>query len=276
MPPMEMIGLYSADAVRYWAASTGLGKDAIISEEKIQLGAKLVTKLWNVARFSERFLEGYWPTGIAPALSPADRWILSRTQRLIRRATGLWENYDYAAAKSETEAFFWRDLADNYLEMAKLRLYDENDPGREGARFALYHVLLAVIKFFAPILPHVTEEIYQGLFAATQGEASIHRSAWPVPDESLEDAAAEGAGEALVDIATAVRRYKSEQNLSLGTKLERLQLATRVPAMAEALQGAVGDLASITRAQRVEVGSNLDPNLEEIQRDGVVWVALKR
>ena len=57
MAPMEMIERYSADAVRYWAASTGLGKDAVISEEKIQLGAKLVTKLWNVARFASVSLE---------------------------------------------------------------------------------------------------------------------------------------------------------------------------------------------------------------------------
>jgi len=56
MPPMEMLEQYSADAVRYWTSSTGFGKDSIISEEKIQIGAKLITKLWNVARFAERFL----------------------------------------------------------------------------------------------------------------------------------------------------------------------------------------------------------------------------
>ena len=55
LPPLEMIERYSADAVRYWAASTGPGKDAVISEEKIKLGARLVNKLWNMARFSARF-----------------------------------------------------------------------------------------------------------------------------------------------------------------------------------------------------------------------------
>ena len=122
MPPMEMIERYSADAVRYWAASTGPGKDAVISEEKIQMGAKLVTKLWNVARFSERFLEGYTPQAagdLAGQFTPADRWILARLQQLIRRVTALFQDYDYAAAKSEVEIFFWRDLADNYLEMCK-------------------------------------------------------------------------------------------------------------------------------------------------------------
>ncbi len=61
MPPLEMMGRYSADAVRYWAASTAPGKDAIISEEKIQMGARLANKLWNVARFAERFISGVSP-----------------------------------------------------------------------------------------------------------------------------------------------------------------------------------------------------------------------
>ncbi len=61
MSPLEMIDRYSADAVRYWAASTSPGKDAVISEEKIQMGARLVTKLWNVARFCEPFLQDYRP-----------------------------------------------------------------------------------------------------------------------------------------------------------------------------------------------------------------------
>ncbi|OGO65871.1 MAG: valine--tRNA ligase, partial [Chloroflexi bacterium RBG_19FT_COMBO_47_9] len=71
MPPIEMIEKYSADAVRYWAASSSPGRDAVISEEKIQAGARLITKLWNVARFCERFLEGYTPGLMLTDISPA-------------------------------------------------------------------------------------------------------------------------------------------------------------------------------------------------------------
>jgi valyl-tRNA synthetase len=273
MPPLEAFDLHSADAVRYWAASTGLGKDAVISEEKIQAGARLVTKLWNVARFSERFLAGYTPPAEMPPLSPADRWILSRTQRLIRRVTELFQRYDYAAAKSEVETFFWRDLADNYLEMAKLRLYGEAHAGREGARCALHHVLLVVLKLFAPILPYVTEEIYQGLFAGPAG-GSIHRAAWPISDERLEDDDAEAAGEALVAIATAVRRYKSEHNLPLSNELARLQLAPSVPALASGLLEAEADLMSITRARQIDLGESTDPALEPVPAEGEIAVAL--
>jgi valyl-tRNA synthetase len=275
MSPLEMIGHHSADAVRYWAASTGPGKDSIISEEKVQAGARLVTKLWNVARFSERFVEGYRPPLQIPALSPADRWILSRTQGLIRRVTGLFQAYDYAAAKSEVESFFWRDLADNYLEMAKLRLYEPGRADRESACYALHQALLTLLKLFAPILPYVTEEVYRGLFAEC-GEESIHRSRWPAADERLEDASAEAAGETLVSIATAVRRYKSEHNLPLGSEVALLQLATADAAVAAMLRQAEADLASITRARGIAVVEQLSPDLESLELAGSVAAALRR
>jgi len=276
MPPMQMIEKYSADAVRYWAASTGLGKDTIISEEKISLGSKLVTKLWNVAKFSQRFLENYQPPAELPGFTPTDRWMLSRTQRLIQRATELFRSYDYAAAKSETESFFWRDLADNYLEMAKERLYDETNEMRDGARYTLYHVLLTVIKLFAPILPYITEQIYLSLFATSGGEDSLHNSRWPIASEALLSDTADAAGEALIEVATAVRRYKSESNISLGAELKRLQLATTESATAGILQAARDDIMSVTRARQIEVTESLDADLETIKAEGAIKVALVR
>jgi valyl-tRNA synthetase len=251
---LEMVTAFSADAVRYWAASTGFGKDTIISEEKIALGAKLVTKLWNVARFAERFLAGYSPPAAPPSdLAPTDRWLLARLHRLIERVGALWQGYEYAAAKSETEAFFWRELADNYLELAKARLYAPAAPGHEAARYTLHAAALATVKLFAPILPYVTDAIYTGLFAETDGAVSVHRAAWPQVDRALIDEAAEQTGEALVAIATAVRRHKSEANLSLGAELPRLELRTADAGLATALYAALADLGSVTRAREIAV-----------------------
>ena len=245
--PEEMIDKYSADAVRYWAASTAIGKDAVINEAKIEAGAKLATKLWNVARFSQRFLADYLPPEKLPPLTLADRWLLAQTHQLIRRVTELFENYDYASAKSETEQFFWRVLADNYLELAKLRLYAE-DQESEGARFALYHALLTTLKLFAPILPHITERIYASMFAQTDGADSIHRARWPELTDSWWDETAVSQGDYLVEIATAVRRYKSQNNLSLGSELSTIYLRTTDVALGAALLASEKDLQSITRA----------------------------
>ncbi len=263
-----MIEKYSADAVRYWAASTGPGKDAVISEEKVQAGARLATKLWNVARFSERFIQQARDLhqAIPDQLSPADRWILARLQALVRRCTGLLLEYDYAAAKSEIESFFWSDLADNYLEMCKQRLYGGNggQDQPEGALYTLYHVLLTTLKLFGPFLPFITEEIYQVLFAQdeirTDGTpVSLHTSGWPVVEPAFDDETALASGSALVEVATAVRRYKSDHNLSLGTGLSRVQLASADVALLATLQQAEADLRSITRSQKLEFSLKTGP-----------------
>ena len=282
--PEEMIAKYGADAIRYWAASTGFGRDTIISEEKMQAGAKLVTKLWNVARFSQRFLgdfsglplpstSGEHPRAERPNLFPADRWILSRTQHTIRRSTQLFRVYDYAGAKGEVETFFWRDLADNYLELVKDRLYGEDEPAREAARYGLYHAFLATIKLFAPFLPHVTDEIYRALIRVP---GSLHRGSWPEVDEDLESEESAAMGEVLLEVVSAVRRYKSEHNMSVGAKLERLQLAPREPAVAAMLREAATDVQGVTGAARLDVADVLDPTLEVVATDGAVGVAVMR
>ncbi len=269
MPPLEMIQRYSADAVRYWAASTAPGKDSVISEEKIQNGVKFVTKLWNIARFAASFIQGYQPpqtqdqiSTIYNTLTPADRWILSRLQGLITRTTQLLEQYDYASAKSEIEIFLWTELADNYLEMCKQRLYNNALSTHQSAIFSLHTLLTTMIKLLAPYLPFVTEQIYQVMFAPSDRKTSIHLASWPVPDSQLVDSKAEQFGTYLVDIATAVRRYKSNHNLPLATELVRLQLNTKIPELQLGINAARDDLMSITRAQNVELGSQVDASLK--------------
>lgn len=272
--PMEMIENTSADAVRYWASSTGFGRDSVIDEEKIRAGDKLVTKLWNVARFAERFLAENPAIGVTAApptdrLTVADRWLLSQMQRLIAQATERFRAYDYAAARSETEHTFWT-MADNYLEMAKKRLYD-GGPGAAGAIYTLSHALLTTVKLLAPFLPYVTEAIYQGLL---ETEDSVHNSRWPRADDALLDEAAEAAGESLVEIATAVRRYKSESGLSLGQELAHLHLDTPDPELAALLRAAEQDLASITRAVTITIGDTPPSDLTWLESDGTMRVAL--
>ncbi|MGW8142936.1 MAG: valine--tRNA ligase [Anaerolineales bacterium] len=278
VPPLEMIQRYSADAVRYWAVSTGLGKDAIISEDKIKLGAKLITKLWNVARFSERFLADYTspideqsdPSSLSELpLTPADRWILSRLQQLIRMTTESLEIYEYAAAKSEIENFFWSDFTDNYLEMCKQRLYTGEGNQLLAAQFTLHYVLLTLIKLLAPFLPYLTEKIYQGIFLGSDiqdpsGFKSIHNEGWPIANPLLEDEYIDLVGDSLVEIATAVRRFKSVNSLSLGSELQRLEIETEDEKLSHMFADARQDLLSITRAQEVQIGEKIANEAEPI------------
>jgi valyl-tRNA synthetase len=213
------------------------------------------------------------------------------------------DEYEFAAAKADVERFFWTDLCDNYIELAKSRLYGDAATGangttagaagqtngsaagsgttdrngalsagtgagsptqstagagsREGAQYALYQALLGVLKLLAPFLPHITEEIYLGGFAGTDRAKSIHLSRWP---EAEPDWSAEGAGragEAILEVADTVRRWKAERQLSVGAALAALRIACPADVLPD-LQGAVRDLQSVTRAATVEIvpGSN--------------------
>jgi valyl-tRNA synthetase len=110
----------------------------------------------------------------------------------------------------------------------------------------------------------------------TEGEGSLHRTSWPVADEMMESDEAEATGEVLVTIATAVRRYKSERNLSVGAALKRLQLATKEPVVVKMLREAEEDLMSVTRAQRVEIVDRLDSEMETLLSEGSIAVGIVR
>ncbi len=295
LPPLEMIQRYSADAVRYWASSTSLGKDSIINEDKIKAGSRLLNKLWNVARFSEPFIADstqlFWDEDGIRALpfTPADLWILARRQVLVRRTTRLLEDYEYAAAKNEIELFFWTDLADNYLEMCKQRLYGAPSPLRDAACFTISYVLHSVLQFFAPFLPFITEEIYQALTESSgldhniKSFKSIHTSAWPLPEAMFEDEHYLEHGELLVNIATAVRRHKSERNLALRTGLERLVFTIRSNhtgqerehTLLSTLAAAEADLKSVTRARVIEFNHGIEPGLQDEMIVDGVWLSIQ-
>src|SRR6266545_1050298 len=256
--PEALITRYGADPVRYWACGGALGADRPINEDAMKQGTRLITKLWNAARFIElqiadcrlQIAEDNLQSAIYN-LQWSDRALLSWLQRLIARATASFQAYDYAAARDATERFFWGMLCDNYLEWVKGRLYDGADEQRPAAQYTLYHTLRAILKLFAPIMPHVTEEIYQQLYggSATSGRDSIHLSAWPLADEALIDVDAERAGEALLALTASVRRWKSARKIGLGAELAQLTIATADDGLRAALEGAAADLRSVTRAR---------------------------
>jgi valyl-tRNA synthetase len=123
-------------------------------------------------------------------------------------------------------------------------------------------------------MPYVTEEIFRTLFAAGDGSASIHRADWPTVDEALIDELAEGAGDVIVDVATAVRRYKTENQLHLSAELGRLQVAVGDQGLRQMLSQAQADIRSVTRAKRVEIRERPNEDLKMIEDTDGVAVAL--
>lgn len=266
LTPTELIKRYGADAVRYWACGGSVGMDQPINEDEMKQGIRLITKLWNASRFIAGHLEDFAPPlhGQTPTLWPADRALLSWLQRLIDQATERFRAYEYAAARDITERFFWGTLCDNYLELVKSRLYDTTGAERYAAQWTLYQTLQAILKLFAPIMPHITEEIFAYLFASHEGHQSIHLSSWPHTTEAFIDTEAEQTGEALLALTTHVRRLKSTQRQSLGSPLAHLAITTQNKQLHAMLEQSTLDLQSITRAQQIDFVTQNGAGFEEI------------
>jgi valyl-tRNA synthetase len=110
--------------------------------------------------------------------------------------------------------------------------------------------------------------------STTEYKQSIHISSWPKPDEALKDEFSERFGDILVDIATTVRRYKSENGVSLSSEIKRLQLATQDQKIYTALIAAKADISSITRATKIDIADSLDPALSQISSDSPIRIAI--
>ncbi len=221
--PQEMIEKYSADSLRFWAAGCKLGDDLPFSEKDLVTGEKFITKIWNASRFVFMHLEDY--DGSEPDLEVADKWLLTRLSQVIRDSTESFERYEYSKTKAEVEKFFWQILCDLYLEMVKQRLYKPDVRGeesRKAAQYTLYHGLLAVVKMMAPIMPHITEEIYQTYFRGRENVKSVHNTRWPEPEDGWEDLKALEYGDLLAELVTETRKYKSDNGISLGKELSKV------------------------------------------------------
>jgi valyl-tRNA synthetase len=249
--PMSLIEQESADALRYWATSMKPGNDTPFTPESLANARRLVTKLWNASRFAERHLQGLDSSILEKqpnVLLPTDRWLLSRFTHTIATTTAELEKGDYAAARTGVERFFWSDFCDNYLELAKARLYQEESPERLAAQWTLYHALLTILKLLAPYLPFITEEIYLSLFQKFEKSVSIHTSCWPEIRNEWEDKYAEQYGEMILECLHQVRRYKADRGLSLSAALDDLHIAIEEKHLSELKEASI-DLIGATRAK---------------------------
>jgi valyl-tRNA synthetase len=250
--PMHLLDQYGSDAVRYWSLSARLGTDTAFDEKVLKVGRRLVTKLFNAAKY---VLSQSAPEG--PVTHPLDAAFLVRLADTAGRASAAFEELEYAVALDATERFFWAGFTDNYLEMVKARARSETDPaGRASAVAALQAGLGVLLRLFAPFLPYVTEEVWSWGFAGPDGRGSVHRAAWPGPESFA--ALPPGSDGAVFDAACAfmeaVRKAKSAAGATVGRHLRGLRVAVG-PRTAERLAPCLADLASAARVD----GEILEP-----------------
>ena len=222
--PQSMISKYGADPLRFWAAGSKLREDLPFQEKDLVTGNRMVTKMWNASRFALMQLGEYKKEKPA-TLCALDRWILSKLNTIVRVCSENFERYEYSKTKLEAEQFFWQTLCDNYLELVKDRIYNPSkyEPDEVvSAKYTLYTSILTVLKLMAPIMPYITEAVYQSKFNELEKVKSIHLTNWPESDDSLIDADAEKSGDLIVAIIDVVRKMKSKAQVSLKTPVTEL------------------------------------------------------
>lgn len=177
--PKEVLEKYGADALRFWAAGSKLGGDLDYQEQDLVAGKKTITKLINASKFVFMNLEDYDGKSKPKKLKLLDEEFLKQLNGVINLCTDAFERYEYSKAKLELERFFWKDFCDNYLEIVKKRVYQGTGDAKLSAQYTLYKTLLTILKLFAPIMPFITEELYQTYFKEFEKDKSVHLSSWP-------------------------------------------------------------------------------------------------
>ena len=254
--PLDAVEKFGADAVRYWISTAPIGTDIRYSEDEVKRGSKLLTKLWNVARFVLGNLTDFEPAGdvVPVAMRPIeDRWVLSELNKAIVETRKYLDRYDNYNARAAIDTFFWDTLCDQYIEFIKDRFWSPEKYGTESklsAQWTLWTVLRAVIGLYAPFIPFLTEELWQQVYQPFEGGETLHLTDYPsVCDEYETDVS---DMQYAIDAVHAVRGLRTERKVGNGAKLETLTVSRDVP------MGLYELIKSAARANNIIAGDAVD------------------
>jgi valyl-tRNA synthetase len=253
----QVLDKYGSDATRQWAAAGGTtGSDIPFRWPDVEYGRRFLVKLWNVSGFAARLLADYDPNGKAEfTLEPLDRWILSKAATLAEKVTGAMERCEFNVAVEEVRNFAWHTFCDCYVEAVKDRLYRAETYGeakKRGAQKALYETLCVVLQLLAPVIPHVTEEIYQAIYAEAKSCPSLQLTRWPEL-EGWADEQAEKLGDVIIALISAVRREKAEKHLPLNTPIKKLRVCAETKEAAHAVKAGVDDISGACKVESIDI-----------------------
>ncbi len=256
--PLVIIDRIGADALRYTLLTSSTpGADMNLDPRRLEGARNFANKIWNAARFIVTNLEDAISGGPFTDLELADRWIVSRLNRLTADVTSLFDSYQYGEAGRRINDFLWSEFCDWYIEASKIRLYGGDSPealaARATAQATLVSVLEQALRLLHPYMPFVTEEIWQHLKAAWPGggswKESLMISRWPEADRALFDAEAEGDMALLMDLIRQIRNARAEFDVTPGKRIPAIVIGGEKLGMLEAQRGLLALMAKVDDAQ---------------------------
>jgi valyl-tRNA synthetase len=274
--PLDVIQRFGTDATRFTlAAMAAPGTDIAFNESRTEGYRAFANKIWNAARFMfmnvERVEPGLRPTRVDAGDSPAqsqggagfdcgtleDRWILSRFNRVTAEVNAALETYRFHEAANRIYDFFWGEFCDWYLELIKPRLNFEEGADPAAARVAcanLVNLFDASLRLLHPVMPFITEEIWQAMYEGKPPLKSIALAPYPQADQKQFDLAAETEMAILQDLIVNVRNVRAELKVEPKVKvpIEVFANEPAIRAMIEQNRGAVERLANIEKITFVD------------------------
>jgi valyl-tRNA synthetase len=261
--PLDIINKYGCDALRFSIISTvATGQDVFLSQEKFESGRNFANKIWNAARFILMNLDNSkspspfpLPRGervsFQPAkLSLADKWILSRLNQTIDAVTKSLDKFRFNDAAKNVYEFFWHEFCDWYIELAKKTISTDQTKG------VLYHVLEKALRMLHPVMPFITEEIWQNLPRAAQEEKSIVISRWPQIDKGLIDKKCEKQMQTIISCITAIRNIRSVWQIDAAKRIDA-KVSVASPASAKVLASCSRYIKDLARIEVLDIGQKL-------------------
>jgi valyl-tRNA synthetase len=244
--PLDAVETYGADALRYTLiTSSGPGNDLKVGEQRLEQGRNFANKLWNASRFVLSMIGDTtvrFPELPLPADAPLeDRWIVSRVEELSRSVDEQLTKFELGEAARQVYEFVWSEFADWYIEIAKVRVRGTQAVGERSSAVdsplpILAYVLERCLRLLHPVMPFVTEEIWQSLVQKIDGvdEDALIIAPYPRGDSGYRDPAAEREMETLIDVVRAIRNIRAEKKVEPAKLIEAYVAADGARATIEA------------------------------------------
>ena len=217
--PMDVIEQYGVDSLRWFLANgSAPGQDVRFSTDKMDAAWNFINKIWNASRYvlmnvGDLTLDNL---SIGQDLTLADRWILARLQTTIADVTRLFERFEFGEAGRILYSFIWDDYCDWYIEMTKEQLQDK-EAANTTTKSILVYVLDQFLRLLHPIMPFVTEEIWQQIGGQ---DKSIVVADYPRVNEAYQDSQVEAQMAQLMELIRAVRTIRNEMNTPLSKPVD--------------------------------------------------------
>ena len=258
--PLEIIDQYGADALRFTLATgNSPGNDMRFYMERVEFARNFNNKLWNASRFvfmnleDESLLEGLTRESVKANLTLADKWIISRANRVVKEVNYNMDQFDLGIGLQKAYDFTWSEYCDWYIEIVKPRLYGDDREAKRAALYTLTYVLEKILKLLHPFIPFITEEIYSYLPTV---EGYIITAEYPHYEEADDMLAEEEKMNLIMDGIRNVRNVRAEMNVPPSKKAKIIIVPTddKRPAMEDGKEY----FKSLASASEVEIQDNKD------------------